>query len=44
MNGALKQNTTQLSGGLGGKNSGLSAYEVWLAAGNTGTVEAFWQV
>lgn len=37
----LGKNNKGINANIGHKNSGLSAYEVWLAAGNVGTVEEF---
>ena len=37
----LGNNNKDMGASLGHKNSGLSAYEVWLAAGNVGTVEEY---
>ena len=37
----LGKNNKEINANIGHKNSGLSVYEVWLAAGNVGTVEDF---
>ena len=39
--GKIYKGTTLISGGGSNGKDGASAYELWLAAGNTGTMEDF---